>query len=219
VWAPYAERVDLVLDDARHPMRPVERGWWQADRDLAAGTRYRFALDGGEALADPRALRLPDGPSGPSEVVDAGAFGWTDAGWPGVALEGSVLYELHVGTFTSDGTLGGATERLDHLASLGVDIVELMPVASFPGRHGWGYDGVGPYAVHEPYGGPQALVRFLDACHARGLGVCLDVVYNHLGPSGNRLPDFGPYFTDQHQTPWARRSTSTGRAATRSAAT
>ena len=115
---------------------------------------------------------------------------------------GSIVYELHVGTFTAEGTLDAAIERLDHLVDLGVDLVELMPVAAFPGRHGWGYDGVHPYAVHEPYGGPDALKRFVDACHARGLGVVLDVVYNHLGPSGNYLPEFGPYFTDKHHTPW-----------------
>ncbi len=117
-------------------------------------------------------------------------------------LPGSVIYELHIGTFTSEGTLDAAIERLDHLVSLGVDLVELMPVAAFPGVAGWGYDGVHPYAVHEPYGGPDALKRFVDACHARSLGVCLDVVYNHLGPSGNYLPRFGPYFTDRHETPW-----------------
>ncbi len=202
LWAPDAERVDLVLPAGTEPMRPADGGWWRTGSDLAAGTRYRLALDGGDPIADPRALRLPDGPDGPAEVVDVAAFGWTDQDWRGVALHGSVLYELHVGTFTADGTLDAAIERLDHLVDLGVGIVELMPLASFPGRHGWGYDGVGLFAVHEPYGGPHALVRFVDACHARGLGVCLDVVYNHLGPSGNRLPELGPYFTDNHRTPW-----------------
>ncbi len=202
MWAPAAEQVDLVLADGTEPMRATSSGWWAATRDLGAGVRYRFALDGGEALADPRALRLPEGPDGPAEVVDLAAMAWTDRDWRGVELHGTVIYELHVGTFTTDGTLDAAIHRLDHLVDLGVGLVELMPLASFPGRHGWGYDGVGLWAVHEPYGGPAALARFVDACHARGLGVCLDVVYNHLGPSGNRLPDFGPYFTDQYQTPW-----------------
>ena len=139
---------------------------------------------------------------GASRVYDHARFAWTDAAWRGVALPGSVVYELHIGTFTAEGTLDAALERLDHLVSLGVDLVELMPVAAFPGRHGWGYDGVHLFAVHEPYGGPDALKRFVDACHARGLGVCLDVVYNHLGPSGNYLPRFGPYFTGKHETPW-----------------
>ncbi len=202
MWAPFAERVDLVLDTGPEAMRRTAGGWWRAERGLPAGARYRFGLDGGEALADPRALRLPEGPDGPAEVVDLAAMAWTDRDWRGVELHGTVIYELHVGTFTTDGTLDAAIHRLDHLVDLGVGLVELMPLASFPGRHGWGYDGVGLWAVHEPYGGPAALARFVDACHARGMGVCLDVVYNHLGPSGNRLPDFGPYFTDQYQTPW-----------------
>ncbi len=207
VWAPAAERVELVVgagDGGGEPMTPDATGWWRATRSLPTGTRYRFAVDGGEPLADPRALRLPDGPDGPAEAVDLTAHDWTDAGWAGVALDRTVVYELHVGTFTPAGTLDAAIERLDHLVDLGIGLVELMPLASFPGRHGWGYDGVGLWAVHEPYGGPAALCRFVDACHARGLGVCLDVVYNHLGPSGNRLPDFGPYFTDTYQTPWGQ---------------
>ena len=202
VWAPAAAAVDLVLDETRIPMSAGERGWWRADQDLPTGAHYRFALDGGEPLADPRALRLPDGPEGPAQVVDLAAHPWGDGGWAGVRLPGAVVYELHVGTFTPEGTLDAAVTRLDHLVDLGVDLVEVLPLASFPGRHGWGYDGVGLYAVHEPYGGPAAWQRFVDACHARGLGVCLDVVYNHLGPSGNRLPDFGPYFTDHYSTPW-----------------
>ncbi|CAN5414509.1 malto-oligosyltrehalose trehalohydrolase [soil metagenome] len=202
MWAPAAEQVDLVLADGTEPMRATSSGWWAATRDLGAGVRYRFALDRCEPLADPRALRLPEGPDGPAEVVDLAAMAWTDRDWRGVELHGTVIYELHVGTFTTDGTLDAAIHRLDHLVDLGVGLVELMPLASFPGRHGWGYDGVGLWAVHEPYGGPAALARFVDACHARGMGVCRDVFYNHLGSSGNRLPDFGPYFTDQYQTPW-----------------
>jgi maltooligosyltrehalose trehalohydrolase len=197
-----AETVELVLEEGATSMSAREGGWWEATAQLPAGTRYRFALDGGEPLADPRALRLPDGPEGPAEVVDLTAHAWSDRGWSGVELSGAVIYELHVGTFTPEGTLDSAVGRLDHLVELGVDLVEVMPLASFPGRHGWGYDGVGLFAVHEPYGGPYAFQRFVDACHARGLGVCLDVVYNHLGPSGNRLPDFGPYFTDHYRTPW-----------------
>ena len=204
VWAPYAEQVDLVVDGVRSPMTACERGWWRAEQELAAGTRYRFSLDGGKPWADPRALRLPEGPEGPAEVVDMSAFEWTDTGWAGSPLAGAVIYELHVGTFTPEGTLDSAIGRLDHLVELGVDIVEVMPVATFPGRYGWGYDGVGLYAVHGPYGGPQAFARFVDACHARGLGVCLDVVYNHLGPSGDHLATFGPYYTDRYGTPWGQ---------------
>jgi maltooligosyltrehalose trehalohydrolase len=127
---------------------------------------------------------------------------WNDTGWRGAQLAGSIVYEMHIGTFSDDGTFAGAIERLDHLVDLGVDIVEVMPLATFPGVHGWGYDGVGLYAVHEPYGGPYEFCEFVDACHARGLAVCLDVVYNHLGPSGNHLAEFGPYFTDRYDTPW-----------------
>jgi maltooligosyltrehalose trehalohydrolase len=202
VWAPRAARVDRVVGDRREPMDRGEHGWWHSSGRLTEGTRYRVSVDGGEPRPDPRALRLPDGPDGATEVVDLAGFGWTDEGWRGLDLAEAVVYEMHIGTFTPEGTLDAAIGKLDHLVDLGIDLVELMPVATFPGRHGWGYDGVGLYAVHEPYGGPEALQRFVDACHGRGLGVCLDVVYNHLGPSGNHLAEFGPYFTDHYRTPW-----------------
>ncbi len=208
VWAPSADAVDLVLPqpggtDRRTPMQAASGGWWEAE-PLPDGTRYQFSLDGGQPLPDPRAPRLPDGPDGPAQAFDPRSFGWTDQRWSGFELPGAVIYELHVGTFTAAGTLDAAIGRLDHLSELGIDVVELLPVASFPGRDGWGYDGVGLFAVHEPYGGPEALLRFVDACHARGIGVCLDVVYNHLGPSGNYLARFGPYFTDDYRTPWGQ---------------
>jgi maltooligosyltrehalose trehalohydrolase len=203
VWAPHAsERVDVVVEGETHPMSQARSGWWRAELEAPPGTTYAFSLDGGQPLADPRALRLPGGPEAPAEVFDLDDFAWTDASWEGVDLRGAVVYELHIGTFTEEGTLDAAVERLDHLAELGIDLVEVMPLNTFPGRHGWGYDGVGLFAVHEPYGGPRAFQRFVDACHARGLGVCLDVVYNHLGPSGNHLAAFGPYFTDHYVTPW-----------------
>ncbi|WP_461030388.1 malto-oligosyltrehalose trehalohydrolase, partial [Streptomyces sparsus] len=166
-----------------------------------AGARYGFVLDDGPVRPDPRSRRQPDGPEGLSAVVDHTAFRWRHD-WPGRDLAGSVLYELHVGTFTDAGTFDAAAERLGGLAELGVTQVEVMPVSPFPGRHGWGYDGVAPWAVHEPYGGPDGLKRFVDTAHGHGLGVVLDVVHNHLGPSGNQLPAFGPYFTDRHHTPW-----------------
>ena len=203
VWAPRAQsEVALVLGEDRHAMQAREGGWWESELEARPGAAYAFAIDGGEPRADPRALALPDGPDGRSMVVDLAALRSTEVEWEGIPLEGSIVYELHVGTFTPGGTLDSAIERLDHLVSLGVGIVEVMPLATFPGRHGWGYDGVGLYAVHEPYGGPFAFRRFVDACHERGLGVCLDVVYNHLGPSGNHLREFGPYFTDRYATPW-----------------
>src|SRR5690242_3201474 len=176
-------------------------GWWTAEADAPAGTDYAFRLDGGAPLADPRSPRQPYGPDGASRTYDHGAFAWTDDRWRGAPAGGAVIYELHVGTFTQEGTLDAAIGRLDHLVSLGVTVVELMPVAAFPGEHGWGYDGIGLWAVHEPYAGPDALKRVVDACHARRLAVVLDVVYNHVG-IGNRLGAFGPYFTEAHVTPW-----------------
>ncbi|UZN05318.1 malto-oligosyltrehalose trehalohydrolase [Cellulomonas sp. S1-8] len=204
LWAPAASRVDLLLpaDGSRTPLRAQGDGTWVADVALPHGTDYAFALDGGPPRPDPRAAWLPDGVHGPARVFDADRFGWTDPGWSGVDVRGAVTYELHVGTFTPAGTLRAAAERLEHLVRLGVDVVELMPVAPFNGRHGWGYDGVALYAVHEPYGGPQALQEFVDAAHGLGLAVCLDVVHNHLGPSGNYLHELGPYFTGTHHTPW-----------------
>lgn len=208
VWAPRPEQVTLVLgaDDAggEHvDMEPVGGGWWRADVERAGhGTRYGFSLDGAPALPDPRSMHQPDGIEGISAVVDHDAFAWTDAAWRGVPLAGTVLYEMHVGTFSDAGTFDGAIEHLPHLVELGIDAVELMPVAEFSGTRGWGYDGVDLFAPHHAYGGPDGLKRFVDACHEAGIGVVMDVVYNHLGPSGNHLDRFGPYFTDTHQTPW-----------------
>ncbi|MFI2737520.1 malto-oligosyltrehalose trehalohydrolase [Streptomyces sp. NPDC018711] len=204
VWAPSArDRVTLELNGSAHPLdRDAERdGWWSGVVPAGDGDRYGFSLDGGPVLPDPRSRRLPDGPDGLSAVVDHSAYAWRN-GSPRLRLRGAVLYELHVGTFTPEGTLDAAAARLGELAGLGVTHVELMPLCPFPGVRGWGYDGVAPWAVHEPYGGPEALKRFTDAAHGLGMGVVLDVVHNHLGPSGNHLPSFGPYFTDTHHTPW-----------------
>ncbi|WP_190020391.1 malto-oligosyltrehalose trehalohydrolase [Streptomyces hiroshimensis] len=203
VWAPRAGRVQLHASGRAQPMErdPARDGWWRCEAPGGEGTRYGFALDGGPVRPDPRSRRQPDGPDGPSAVADPGRFPWRQE-WAGRPLSGAVLYELHVGTFTREGTFDAAAARLPHLARLGVTHVELMPVCPFPGTHGWGYEGVSPWAVHEPYGGPGGLCRFVDAAHALGLGVVLDVVHNHLGPSGNHLPAFGPYFTDTHHTPW-----------------
>ncbi|MFJ8003839.1 malto-oligosyltrehalose trehalohydrolase [Streptomyces fagopyri] len=203
VWAPQADRVALHREGATSALErdPERAGWWTADAEARDGTRYGFAVDDGPVLPDPRSRRQPDGPDGLSAVVVQERYDWR-AEWAGRPLPGAVLYELHVGTYTPGGTLDSAAERLGHLAELGVTHVELMPLCPFPGRHGWGYEGVSPWAVHEPYGGPEALKRFVDRAHELGLGVVLDVVHNHLGPSGNHLPAFGPYFTDTHQTPW-----------------
>jgi maltooligosyltrehalose trehalohydrolase len=202
VWAPRARAVDLVLpgEDRRVRMSAEADGWWSAP-GLPNGTDYAFSLDGGPAFPDPRSPWQPAGVHGPSRTFDAAAFDWP-AGWAGRDARGAVHYELHVGTFTPGGTFDSAIERLDHLVTLGVDMVEVMPVAAFGGDHGWGYDGVSLYAVHDAYGGPAALQRFVAAAHQRGLAVCLDVVYNHLGPTGAYLGQFGPYFSDRHSTPW-----------------
>ena len=204
VWAPAAQTVELHLPDQDRlvGMIPVPGGWWTAPFDLEPGTDYAFRVDGSPNRPDPRSALQPDGVHGPSRTVDPDTWRWTDQNWAGRDLRGSVIYELHVGTFTPEGTLDAAVSRLGHLVDLGVDIVELMPLAAFPGKAGWGYDGVGLWAVHEAYGGPDALARFVDAAHNAGIGVCLDVVYNHLGPSGNYLSVFGPYFTPAHHTPW-----------------
>lgn len=202
VWAPNASKVDLAVAGAVTTMTAQRDGWWEHSPGLPPGTDYAFLLDGKGPFPDPRSAHQPHGVHGPSRTFDPTAHTWQDADWPGVDVRGAVIYELHVGTFTHEGTLDAAITRLDHLADLGVDLVQLMPVAAFEGERGWGYDGVALYAVHDPYGGPAALQRFVDAAHARGLGVALDVVYNHLGPTGNYLPRFGPYFTDAHHTPW-----------------
>ncbi len=184
-------------------MRRREGGWWAATVPGAGpGTDYAFSIENGPALPDPRSPFQPAGIHGPSRVVDHGAFAWSDGGWRGLPLAGSVLYECHIGTFSREGTFDGAIGRLEHLAALGVDAVELLPVAEFSGDRGWGYDGVDLFAPHHAYGGPDGLKRLIDAAHARGLGVLLDVVYNHLGPAGNYLPRFGPYFSGRHRTNW-----------------
>ena len=170
--------------------------WWRAEVDTAPDARYGFVLDDDpQVLPDPRSPRQPDGVHERSRLWRPDPSAWTDHDWAGRSIEGAVIYELHIGTFTSDGTLDSAIDKLDYLVDLGVDFVELMPVNAFAGTHGWGYDGVLWYAVHEPYGGPDALVRFVDACHSHRLGVLIDAVFNHLGPSGNYLPRFGPYLS------------------------
>ncbi|MFZ0662555.1 MAG: malto-oligosyltrehalose trehalohydrolase [Acidobacteriaceae bacterium] len=204
VWAPLAERVEVKVGERVHPLEQAGGGWWEARVEEAGpGSEYGFLLNGdGMVLPDPRSLWQPYGVHGMSRVLDQGAFAWTDGEWHAPALKDAVIYELHVGTFMAEGTFAGVEERLEYLQTLGVTHVELMPVASFPGARGWGYDGVDLFAPQEAYGGPEGLKHFVNAAHARGLAVLLDVVYNHLGPSGNYLARFGPYFTASHHTPW-----------------
>ncbi len=204
VWAPRAARVDLVTEDGRRSMRADPDGWFVGDEPLAVGSRYTYSLDGGPPRADPRSAWQPDGVTGPSAVVDHGAFRWTDQRWHGSPLAGAVIYELHIGTFSAAGTFAGAIEHLDHLVDLGVTLVEVMPIGEFPGGRGWGYDGVLPFAVHHAYGGPDGFKAFVDAAHERGLGVLLDVVYNHFGPEANHLDEFAPYTHDVAGTPWGQ---------------
>jgi maltooligosyltrehalose trehalohydrolase len=181
-----------------------DRGWWQLEvSDAEHGTNYGFLVDDDARIyPDPRSAWQPNGVHGFSRVYDQCKFNWGDAQFQAPPLSGGIVYELHVGTFTGLGTFDAAIEKLDHLVQLGITHVELMPVAAFEGRHGWGYDGVALFAVHEPYGGPDGLKRFVNAAHAKGLAVLLDVVYNHFGPSGNYTGKFGPYVTDSHHTPW-----------------
>ncbi|ANS29277.1 Malto-oligosyltrehalose trehalohydrolase [Rhodococcus opacus] len=194
----------MEVDGRRHDMTPSPDGWWRADVDASPDSRYAFVLDDSDTpLPDPRSPRQPDGVHSPSQLHTLDESLWTDSRWTGRQLAGSVVYELHVGTFTPEGTFAAAVAKLDHLVALGVDFVELMPVNGFNGTHNWGYDGVLWYTVHEGYGGPDGLQTLVDACHARGLGVVLDAVYNHLGPSGNYLDRYGPYLAQGANT-WGR---------------
>jgi len=205
VWAPRPRRVQLKVGETLYALEgPDERGWWRSSiKDVGHGTDYGFVLDDdATVLPDPRSLWQPNGVHSMSRIYDHSRFQWTDQGWHPAPLAASIYYELHVGAFSPDGTLDSAIDRLDYLAELGVTHIELMPVAEFAGDRGWGYDGVHLYAVTENYGGPDALKRFVNACHDRGLAVVLDVVYNHFGPVGNYTERFGPYLTDRHCTPW-----------------
>lgn len=205
VWAPKAKRMSLKWRDQVLGMKgPNKRGWWTlAVKEACCGDAYAFMIDDDPTpYPDPRSLRQADGVHGASRLYRHDDFEWHDQLWRGAPKTGAVLYELHIGTFSDAGTFDGAMEHLDYLAELGVTHVELMPVAEFAGQRGWGYDGVALFATHEPYGGPDGLKRFVDACHARGLSVILDVVYNHFGPVGAYSNKFGPYLTTKHKTPW-----------------
>jgi maltooligosyltrehalose trehalohydrolase len=192
----------LVIGERRYPMHQAGVGWFACDVDTAeAGTDYAFALDGGDPLPDPRSRSQPAGVHGPSRVVDGDRSPAAQT-WTGFPLHEAIIYELHVGTFTTEGTFDGCIARLSYLQTLGINAIELMPLAAFPGNRGWGYDGVDLFAPHSAYGGPDALRRLVDACHERGIAVIVDVVYNHLGPEGDYLPDFAPYFTERYETPW-----------------
>ena len=200
VWAPNAGTVAVQLPGRDHELHPAGGGLFEAEAAAEPGEDYRYVLDGGSALPDPWSRSQPDGIRGPSRIVDTSSF--EIAPGPELELRDLVLYELHVGTFTDAGTFEAATRYLPALRELGVTAVELMPVATFPGERGWGYDGVYTFAPHRAYGGPEGLARFVDAAHRAGLAVVLDVVYNHIGPGAEAIAAFGPYFTDRHHTFW-----------------
>lgn len=210
VWAPRRQKVEVAVESGapmeiqRVELERENSGYFSGVAPQAgAGTRYRFRLDGGDSFPDPASRYQPEGPHGPSQVVDPSAFQWSDANWPGAAIEGQVVYEMHLGTFTREGTWAAAARELPELSKAGVSVVELMPVADFPGRFGWGYDGVGWFAPVRIYGEPDDFRRFVDEAHRVGLGVILDVVYNHVGPDGNYLSQFSPdYFTSRYGNEW-----------------
>jgi maltooligosyltrehalose trehalohydrolase len=208
VWAPNARSVSLHLlrgGGELLEMASLARGYFRRTvENPAPGARYFFQLDGTRDLPDPASRYQPEGVHGPSEVVDLPHFQWTDQNWQGRTLERSIFYELHVGTYTAEGTFDALISRLPELADLGITTIELMPVAQFPGSRNWGYDGVYPFAPQNSYGGPESLQRFVNAAHEHSLSVALDVVYNHLGPEGNYLNAYGPYFTDRYRTPWGQ---------------
>lgn len=203
VWAPFRDSVVLQLDDRPVPMERDAWGYWRAVAEEAApGRLYRYQLDESTFRPDPASFFQPQGVHGASCIWDHSAFRWQDEDWYCGPLAEMIMYEIHVGAFTEEGTFDALCERLDGLVDLGINAVQLMPVAQFPGNRSWGYDGVYLYAVQESYGGPDGLKRLVAACHRKGIAVILDVVYNHLGPEGNYLADYGPYFTDRCRTPW-----------------
>jgi maltooligosyltrehalose trehalohydrolase len=203
VWAPLPKKVEVQSGKKAFPLTRQPNGWWTGSLPTpAAQTDYGFLLDGEGPFPDPRSSWQPHGIHGLSRVVDHSSFSWTDQKWQAPPLSSAIIYELHIGTFTVDGTFQAAIEKLDHLTALGVTHVELMPVNEFSGSRGWGYDGVDLFAPHHAYGGPIGLKQFVDACHARRLAVLLDVVYNHLGPAGNYLGKFAPYFNPHYSSPW-----------------
>jgi maltooligosyltrehalose trehalohydrolase len=205
LWAPAVKQAALRLDyiKADLPLNAAGFGYWELLTDmLKPGDNYKFLLDGHKELPDPASLYQPEGVHGVSEAVDLNDLKWTDNNWKNLPLADYLIYELHTGTFTSEGTFTAIISKLDYLIELGITAIELMPVAQFPGGRNWGYDGVFPFAVQNTYGGTQGLMQLIDACHSKGVAVILDVVYNHLGPEGNYLSESGPYFTDKYHTPW-----------------
>lgn len=203
VWSPNANSISVKVGDVLHPLKKSDGDWWSVDVEEAKpGSDYSFVVDEGDPIPDPRSPWQPEGVNGPSRLLDHSTFLWTDVNWQARPLASAVIYELHIGTFTPEGTFRSTMERLDYLVDLGITHIELMPLNEFSGPWGWGYDGVDLYAPHHTYGAPDDLKALINACHAKGLAVLLDVVYNHFGPAGNYLGTFGPYLTEAYKTPW-----------------
>lgn len=205
IWSPLAARVDVVTDHDTIALQKAENGYWRAiTKSITAGTKYKVSVNGDDPLPEPASLSQPDGVHGQSEVIDLGKFKWADSAYKNIPLGQYIIYELHTGTFSEENNFDGIISKLPHLVSLGVNAIEVMPVGQFPGARNWGYDGVYPFAVQNSYGGAEAFQRLVNACHESGVAVVLDVIYNHIGPEGNYLPKFGPYFTDKYATPWGK---------------
>lgn len=202
VWAPQRKQIEVIHNESAYPMNRDERGYWSATLDnIRPGDRYLYRLDHEKIFPDPASRWQPDGVHGASAVADT-EFAWTDDDWEGLLMSDMIIYELHTGTFTEPGTFDGIVSRLAYLKSLGVNTIEVMPIAQFPGRRNWGYDGVYPFAAHHDYGGVDGFKRLVNEAHRQGIAVILDVVYNHMGPEGNYLREYGPYFTEKYHTPW-----------------
>ncbi|MDG5798806.1 malto-oligosyltrehalose trehalohydrolase [Marinilabiliaceae bacterium ANBcel2] len=203
VWSPFADMIEIVFKNGdKHDLSKTSYGFWYGEKLNYRDNYYKVRVDGKREFPDPASLCQDNGVHGFSKIIDINQFQWSDHNWQGIDQKDLIIYELHVGTFSDGGTFEGVIEKLDHIVSLGINAIEIMPVASFPGHYNWGYDGVYPYSVHSIYGGANKLQKLVDECHNRGVAVILDVVYNHLGPEGNYLREFGPYFTDKYKTPW-----------------
>ena len=206
VWSPLRENVSLKIvspEERLVPLQKDEEGYWSAKvENVPPGTRYFYQLDNDATHPDPASQYQPEGVHGPSEVVDHQRFNWEDQNWKTIPLEDLIVYELHVGTFTPEGTFDAVIPRIPELLELGINTIELMPIGQFPGERNWGYDGVYLYATQNSYGGPEGLKRLINACHQQGVAVILDAIYNHFGPEGNYMGEFGPYFTERYRTAW-----------------
>ncbi len=207
VWAPSAKKVELIFKDSKDPvlLEQQEKGYWSIVLDqINPEILYKYRLDGEKELPDPASRYQPEGVHQWSQAINQHSYSWNDDAWKGRSMEELIIYELHVGTFTKAGTFKGIQDKLDHLLELGINAIEIMPISAFPGGRNWGYDGVYPYAVQESYGSSEALKELIDTCHAKGIAVILDAVYNHMGPEGNYLAEYGPYFTEKYKTPWGK---------------